>query len=615
MASRIPDAKIDEIRQKTNIVEVIGQYVQLKKSGKNYLGLCPFHNEKSPSFSVAEDKQIFHCFGCGKGGNVFGFIQEIEGLSFPEAVVKVAELENLPIDQAWQQATPREDTQNSQQRQLIELHEKAQELYHHMLMNTKAGAEALEYLYQRGLTKELITDFKLGFAPLQRIFLAKIFENETIDPQLSEASGLFVQQSDGNFLDRFYQRIMFPIQDFQGRTIGFSGRLLPTEDFSGEDQPKYLNSPETVLFNKRDVLYNFAAARPTIRKTQTVFLFEGFMDVISAWQSGVKNGIASMGTSLTNQQIAGIQRVAKQVVIAYDGDAAGVEATNRGIQLLQSNSRLDVTIVSLPEKLDPDEYRKKYGDEALAEVLLHGQETVFTFKKNYLRHNRNMQNEKEQLEYIEDVLTALVEVSSPIEQDRYLTQLAQEFNLGRDTLQQQLRLLKETQRQEQRRQVQVEQYSVPDELPTVTAAPKKKLSQVEKAEQMLLYRLFNEITVRRQLSQVEFHFAHDSYQELYVLLEGYLATVHEFVFADFLDFLKDPQLKQFAIEIAYLNLSEESSPQEIHDLLQVIAKASIADEINQKKRQQQEASQKGNRQLEVELQIEIFNLIKQLKQA
>ena len=451
MSQRIPQ----EVRHRTNIVDIIGQYVQLKKSGKNYMGLCPFHEERSPSFSVAEDKQIFHCFGCGKGGTVFNFLQEIEGISFPESVKRVADLEHLSVDFDWSEPREVADTpENQQRRSLLQLHSKAAELYHHILVNTKIGEPALNYLLERGLTQELIETFQIGFAPQKRDFLSQVFKNEQLDETLFEPSGLFVQRDNGTFLDRFYQRIMFPINDPQGNIIAFSGRLLKTADFPGDEMPKYLNSPETTLFNKRETLFNFDKARKEIRKENTVLLFEGFMDVIAAWQSGVKSGVASMGTSLTNEQIRRLERVAKEVVICYDGDNAGVQATNRAIQLLQENSHFDLSIVSIPEKLDPDEYVRKYGAEAFQNLANHGRETVFSFKMNYHRLTRNMNNEKEQLDYVNELLRELTNVQSPLERDRYLNQIAQEFQLSVHSLEEQFNQLKQEQRSVQRQERQ-----------------------------------------------------------------------------------------------------------------------------------------------------------------
>ncbi len=622
MAQRIPQEVIEEVRHRTNIVDIIGQYVQLKKSGKNYMGLCPFHEERSPSFSVAEDKQIFHCFGCGKGGTVFNFLQEIEGISFPESVKRVADLEHLPVDFDWSEPREVADTpENQQRRSLLQLHSKAAELYHHILVNTKIGEPALNYLLERGLTQELIETFQIGFAPQKRDFLSQVFKNEQLDETLFEPSGLFVQRDNGTFLDRFYQRIMFPINDPQGNVIAFSGRLLKTADFPGDEMPKYLNSPETTLFNKRETLFNFDKARKEIRKENTVLLFEGFMDVIAAWQSGVKSGVASMGTSLTNEQIRRLERVAKEVVICYDGDNAGVQATNRAIQLLQENSHFDLSIVSIPEKLDPDEYVRKYGAEAFQNLANHGRETVFSFKMNYHRLTRNMNNEKEQLDYVNELLRELTNVQSPLERDRYLNQIAQEFQLSVHSLEEQFNQLKQeqrsVQRQERQRFYQDEMMPPPMEEPVFEenhVQNKLPLTQVQKAERSLLFRLMNEQGVRQTIQQLpDFSFAHDEYQELYFLLESY-ATLHQsFDIADFINFLQDNQTKQLAIEIAYQNLSEESSEREVADLLHVIALSSIAEAIEQKKIQQQEAKRVGNQQLEAELTMEIIQLARQLK--
>lgn len=622
MAQRIPQEVIEEVRHRTNIVDIIGQYVQLKKSGKNYMGLCPFHEERSPSFSVAEDKQIFHCFGCGKGGTVFNFLQEIEGISFPESVKSVADLEHLSVDFDWSEPREVADTpENQQRRSLLQLHSKAAELYHHILVNTKIGEPALNYLLERGLTQELIETFQIGFAPQKRDFLSQVFKNEQLDETLFEPSGLFVQRDNGTFLDRFYQRIMFPINDPQGNVIAFSGRLLKTADFPGDEMPKYLNSPETTLFNKRETLFNFDKARKEIRKENTVLLFEGFMDVIAAWQSGVKSGVASMGTSLTNEQIRRLERVAKEVVICYDGDNAGVQATNRAIQLLQENSHFDLSIVSIPEKLDPDEYVRKYGAEAFQNLANHGRETVFSFKMNYHRLTRNMNNEKEQLDYVNELLRELTNVQSPLERDRYLNQIAQEFQLSVHSLEEQFNQLKQEQRSVQRQERQ--QFYQDEMMPPPMEEPvfeenhvqnKLPLTQVQKAERSLLFRLMNEQGVRQTVQQLpDFSFAHDEYQELYFLLESY-ATLHQsFDIADFINFLQDNQTKQLAIEIAYQNLSEESSEREVADLLHVIALSSIAEAIEQKKIQQQEAKRVGNQQLEAELTMEIIQLARQLK--
>lgn len=606
MAQRIPQHVIDEVREKTNIVEVIGQYVQLKKSGKNYLGLCPFHEEKTPSFSVAEDKQIFHCFGCGKGGNVYTFLQELEGISFPEAVKKVADLEQIPLGIEISNE-PISQTSTGQQ-QLIALHERTRDLYHHLLVNTKVGETALSYLHERGLSDELIDEFKIGFAPSQRDFLVQIAQQDKVSADLMERSGLFIRREDGSFSDRFYQRVMFPLNDFRGKPIGFSGRILKTEEYPGDDQPKYLNSPETELFNKRQVLFNFDKARNEIRKQGEAILFEGFMDVLAAWQADIKIGLASMGTSLTEQQIASIERITGQVVISYDGDDPGQAATDRALSILDAHSRLGLSVVTVPEKLDPDEYLRKYGVTELQNLLQHGRQTPFAFKMHYQKKGLNLENEADRLNYLDIVMQDLAKVQSPVEQDLYLGQLANDFHLTRESLKQQLQMVRQTIRTERR-----QQQTVPSPAPVQSV--RRVVTKEEKAERMLLYRSMNESSVREQLVQTDFQFIHDHYQELLLYLDSYMMVHGNFILADFLNYLKENEMKQLAIDISMISMSEDSNEREIYDLMRVISQSGIAEEIKQRQKEQLEARKSGNQQRELELTIQIIELTKRLKQA
>ncbi|MFY8330398.1 DNA primase [Vagococcus carniphilus] len=609
MAQLIPQETIENIRRQTNIVDVIGQYVQLKKSGKNYLGLCPFHNEKTPSFSVAEDKQIFHCFGCGKGGNVFSFVQEIEGLSFPESVERVAELSDLnlsfEINSKPQTLSPKVLEEN----QLIQIHEKTSELYHHILMNTQIGEKALQYLLDRGLTEEVIRTFQIGFAPRDRSLLSKVLEKESFSEEVLRKSGLLFQMDNGDWLDRFYQRIMFPITNYQGKIIGFSGRILEDETFDSTDQPKYLNSPETELFNKRFILFNFNQARSEIRKKNEVILFEGFMDVISAWMSGVKNGVASMGTSLTVDQIRALEKVSEDCLISYDGDNAGIEATNRAIDLIASESTMSIQIVSIPDKMDPDDYRKKYGNDSLKELIKNNRDTVFQFKKEYLKRGKNIQVEADKLEYIDELLQEVSNISSIVEADLALTQLAEEFNLSKSTLQNELR----TKKQHYKQQVTSDSF-YQKELVIPKHYETKKIDQIEKAEMTLIYRVLNERSAYQFLSlKEEIFFVHDVYQELYLHLTNYIATNGEILVADFLDYLKEDHLKSTLINVTMQNFSSESSKQELEDCLLVISKAGLKKQIELLVAEQREAGKIGNKELEAEATLKIIQLQRELK--
>lgn len=613
MAQLIPQETIEMVRQQTNIVDVVGQYVQLKKSGKNYLGLCPFHNEKSPSFSVAEDKQIFHCFGCGKGGNVFSFIQEIEGLSFPESVEKVADLANISVSLNLTNRPQVMSPKVLEESQLIQIHEKTSELYHHILMNTQVGEKALEYLKERGLTEEVIKTFQIGFAPRDRRLLHKVLEKDNYSDEVLKKTGLLFQLEDGNWIDRFYQRIMFPITNFQGKVIGFSGRILEDLDFDATDQPKYLNSPETDLFNKRFILYNFHQSRTEIRKKNEVILFEGFMDVISAWMSGVKNGVASMGTSLTMEQINALEKISDEVLIAYDGDNAGIEATSRAIDLLSNQSSMGIQIISIPDKMDPDDYRRKYGEDNLHQLIKNSRETVFQFKKDYLKRNKNLTIEADKLLYIDELLGELIHVSSIVEVDLALSQLADEFHVSKNTLQNELRTKKQSFKQQSMASFSQEDYGEKE-----IVIPKhyevKKIGQVEKAEMTLIFRLLTERSAYQFLSAREdLTFAHDVYQELYLHLTNYIQLHGEIVIADFLDYLKEQELKQVLIQTTMQNFSEESTKQELEDCLLVIKRGEIQERINTLINDQQEARRVGNSDLEAEATLQIIMLQKQLK--
>ena len=602
--AKIPSTVVDSIREQANIVEIIGQYVQLKKAGKNYLGLCPFHNEKTPSFSVAEDKQIFHCFGCGKGGNVFRFIEEIDHLSFAEAVLKVADLEQIPIDHALRVSQP----STVESSPLLVLHDKAMQFYHHILVNTEVGQQPLDYLHQRGLTDELIQEFQIGFAPPQRTFLERIFRNESLAPDAFPNSGLFVEKDDHSLIDRFYQRIMFPIRNPQGKTIAFSGRWFEFENEEISDQPKYLNSPETSIFNKRDVLFNLDKAKATIRKENTIVLFEGFMDVIAAWQAGVTNGVASMGTSLTEQQIRQMEQLAAQLIFCYDGDQAGQNATMRGVQLLREHSRLKLTTLLLPEKLDPDEYIRKYGGDSFVQAMKHQQLTPFLFTMDYLATQFHLENEQEKLSYLEQLLKELTYVDSILEQDGYLTKIANQFDIQRASLVQQLQVVK----RESRKKMAPQSHTGAQSVPSQRSIQQRK-TQLQKAEELLLFRMTNDSLYRTKFKQQDGVFPEDHYQELFVLLDTYLDVNETFDFAKFLDFLQKDSLKTLMIAIGSANLSEEGSEQEFHDLMRQLKMAAYQQQINQKQQELRHASNVSDAQLQVTLAMEIIDLTRRLK--
>ena len=619
MANLIPEEKVDQVRTAVNIADFVGQYVQLKKAGKNLFGLCPFHEERTPSFSVNEQKQIFHCFSCGRGGNVFSFIMDLENLSFPEAVAKVADFGHIDLPASYtaqsQPATPK----NQEQADLLKLYADSTKLYQHVLMNTEAGEPALSYLHERGLDDDIIKTFEIGYAPPERLLL-DFFQEHQIDYQLLRQSGLFIENQAGELRDRFVGRVLFPIKDASGRVIAFSGRILK----KSPDEPKYLNSPETKLFNKRSVLFNFDLARGAIRQNKSVVLFEGFMDVIAAYRAGIQNGVASMGTSLTNEQIYMLERVTDQLYICYDSDMPGQKATDRALKLLGGNSRLKLGVIQMPDGMDPDEYLRSAGTEKFAAVFSAGQQTPTAFEMQYLRHDLNLQNTQDQLTYIAAVLQQLSQLDSSVEQDLYLNQLGQEFGLDKADLRQQLRRVvgQQTVHQQQPHggpptpPPPVDMTPPP---PTITgmAPDNGPISRVERAERLLLFRLLHDHDVwLRVMAIAGFHFVHDNYQQILVYAEAYFKTHPQFELANFTDFMGDQALQPVVTSLEFMDVASETSKEEVADLVNVIMNQQpVAEKINGKKAELITAKQLGNNDLVQQLTLELIELYRQAQRV
>lgn len=621
MANRIPEEKVEQVRSAVNIADFIGQYVQLKKAGKNLFGLCPFHEERTPSFSVNEQKQIFHCFSCGRGGNVFSFIMDLENLSFPEAIVKVADFGHIDLPATYtaqsQPATPKDQ----QQADLLKLYADSAKMYQHILVNTELGEPALKYLHERGLDDETIKTFGIGYAPANQLLLDFFKEHQT-DYQLLRQSGLFIENQSGDLRDRFIDRVLFPIKDASGRVIAFSGRILK----KSPNEPKYLNSPETKLFNKRSVLFNFDLARGPIRQQKSVVLFEGFMDVIAAYRSGIQNGVASMGTSLTDEQIYMLERVTDTLYVCYDSDMPGQKATDRALKLLGGNSRLNLGVIQMPDGMDPDEYLRAQGQEKFVQVFEDGKQTPTAFEMQYLKHDLNLQNTPDQLTYLQAVLQQLARLSSSVEQDLYLNQLVAEFDLDKDDLKQQLRSLVGQQAVRRGGSHSDTQQMAPPPAPAPLGPPPATvdgstnsgpLSRVEKAERLLLYRLLNDHDVwLRVMAIAGFHFVHDSYQQILLYAEAYFKTHNQFDLGNFTDFMTDSELQPVVTSLEFMDVASESSKEEIADLVNVIMNQQpLVEQINSKKAELTAAKQIGNHDLVQQLTLALIDLYRQQQQV
>lgn len=621
MANRIPEEKVEQVRSAVNIADFIGQYVQLKKAGKNLFGLCPFHEERTPSFSVNEQKQIFHCFSCGRGGNVFSFIMDLENLSFPEAVVKVADFGHIDLPASYTAQSQPAAPKDQQQADLLKLYADSAKMYQHILVNTELGEPALKYLHERGLDDETIKTFGIGYAPANQLLLDFFKEHQT-DYQLLRQSGLFIENQAGDLRDRFVDRVLFPIKDASGRVIAFSGRILK----KSPNEPKYLNSPETKLFNKRSVLFNFDLARGPIRQQKSVVLFEGFMDVIAAYRSGIQNGVASMGTSLTDEQIYMLERVTDTLYVCYDSDMPGQKATDRALKLLGGNSRLNLGVIQMPDGMDPDEYLRAQGQEKFVQVFEDGKQTPTAFEMQYLKHDLNLQNTPDQLTYLQAVLQQLAQLSSSVEQDLYLNQLVAEFDLDKDDLKQQLRSLVGQQAVRRGGGHSDETQVAPPPAPAPLGPPPATvdgstnsgpLSRVEKAERLLLYRLLNDHDVwLRVMAIAGFHFVHDSYQQILVYAEAYFKTHNQFDLGNFTDFMTDSDLQPVVTSLEFMDVANESSKEEIADLVNVIMNQQpLVEQINSKKAELMAAKQIGNRDLVQQLTLALIDLYRQQQQV
>ncbi len=601
---------IDQIRSDVNILDIVGQYVQLHRSGSNWFGLCPFHTEKTGSFSVNEPKQFFHCFSCGRGGNVFKFLMEIEDLTFPEAVYRTAELAGIELDAKYlpQNVAGAEDTQ-SETGKLKRLYAQAGQLYHHILVNTKLGQPALDYLHERGLSDELIAEFKLGYAPQAEILQAFFHEKKLDDYQTLRKSGLFSEREGEDLAERFNDRIMFPIRDQTGSIIAFSGRLLTPD----KKLPKYLNSPEGILFNKRKVLFNFDKAKKTIRHESKVYLFEGFMDVLAAWRAGIKNGVASMGTSLTSEQIYLLEQTASKLYICYDGDLPGRKATKRALELIAPLSKFELGAILLPEKLDPDEYVRKYGPENFKDFVTSHERTELEFYLEYFRVGRNLETESDQLAYITDVLEKVAQVKDPLARDLTLNRLAKEFELDKNNLTSQLQALMQQVQSEQLKQDQANSLKRSDKVvySTQQRQEKKRYSPAEQAERLLLYRLLHEHDVFLRIKGLaDFSFIHEEYETIFLLADGYFDRYSEYESASFLDFLKDEHLRQIIISLELGDYGEVNE-QEISDCLAFIMQHSpLEEQIKVVKTKLEQAKRLGDAKVIMEQTTKLIELLK-----
>ncbi|MCD8037271.1 MAG: DNA primase, partial [Clostridiales bacterium] len=408
---RYPQELIDEIRMQNDIVSVVSEYITLKPKGSSYFGLCPFHNESTPSFSVSADKQFYYCFGCGESGNVYSFIMRMENCDFLEAVRRLADRAHIVLPEPEYSAEAARAEKLKQQ--IYEAH-KAAGRYYYAALHSKNGERALAYLNGRGVREDIQKKFGIGYAPSGRDHLYRYLNDKGFSRETMVKSGLVMEGKDGGLYDRFFNRLMFPIFDLQGRAIAFGGRVID------KGEPKYLNSPETVVFNKSKTLYGMNFARAA--RKREIILVEGYMDMISIYQAGFPNVVAGLGTAFNGDHARTLRKLADSVILLYDSDEAGTRAALRAIPVLVQGG-FNVKVTQVTSAKDADEFLKKYGSEEFSKLLVDAVSHI-TFRINCAKKNYNMDNADHRVRFAEEAAKILADVTSDIERDVYTKETA-----------------------------------------------------------------------------------------------------------------------------------------------------------------------------------------------
>ncbi|HCZ0026545.1 DNA primase [Staphylococcus aureus] len=556
---RIDQSIINEIKDKTDILDLVSEYVKLEKRGRNYIGLCPFHDEKTPSFTVSEDKQICHCFGCKKGGNVFQFTQEIKDISFVEAVKELGDRVNVAVDIEATQSNSNVQIA-SDDLQMIEMHELIQEFYYYALTKTVEGEQTLTYLQERGFTDALIKERGIGFAPDSSHFCHDFLQKKGYDIELAYEAGLLSRNEENfSYYDRFRNRIMFPLKNAQGRIVGYSGRT-----YTGQE-PKYLNSPETPIFQKRKLLYNLDKARKSIRKLDEIVLLEGFMDVIKSDTAGLKNVVATMGTQLSDEHITFIRKLTSNITLMFDGDFAGSEATLKtGQHLLQQG--LNVFVIQLPSGMDPDEYIGKYGNDAFTAFVKNDKKSFAHYKVSILK-DEIAHNDLSYERYLKELSHDISLMKSSILQQKALNDVAPFFNVSPEQLANEIQF-----NQAPANYYPEDEYGGYIEPEPIGMAQFDNLSRQEKAERAFLKHLMRDKdTFLNYYESVDKdNFTNQHFKYVFEVLHDFYAENDQYNISDAVQYVNSNELRETLISLEQYSLNDEPYENEIDDYVNVI---------------------------------------------
>ncbi|WLV23585.1 DNA primase [Aciduricibacillus chroicocephali] len=602
--SHIPEEILEQVRSANDIVDIVGEHVHLKKQGRNYFGLCPFHQENSPSFSVSPEKQIFHCFGCGKGGNAATFLMELEGLGFIEAIEALAEKAGIALPE---QASGNGPVLSDEDANMLSASSWVAKLYHHLLRHGKDGKEAHQYLLNRGLTEETIDKFQLGFAPLADDFTVSFLEKKGFHRQTLVKSGLITVSDDGKARDRFRGRVIFPIRNHLGKIVAFGGRTI-----SGQDA-KYLNSPESGLFQKSRLLFNFDLAKPHIRKTNEAVLCEGYMDAISCFEAGVGNAVATLGTALTEFQSKLLRRYADAVVICYDGDSAGQAATEKAGQLLEKAGCI-VKTANLDEDMDPDSYIREHGAEAFRRKVIEAADSFAAFRLRHLKKGFNLHLESDRLQYVEAALKQIAGIERPVEREHYLKGISEEFDVSFETLNEELSSLLRN-LSAQNMPVKTQSRSSESGFTPKQQRDRKLLKAFHNAERNLISCMIHDATVARRVQEeLGAAFNIEAHQVLVTHLYAFHEKTENGNTGTFLEHLSDDKIKNLAAELAMDPYAQEVDEKAITDYIRLIRQeqGDMAS-IKELKQAQKLAEQQNDPLQAAQIAMQIIEKQKQLK--
>lgn len=548
--ARYKQSSINEVSRRSDLAELVSGYVHMKRNGTSYVGLCPFHKEKTPSFHVDEDKQLFYCFGCGAGGNVFDFVMRAENLDFVDALKFLAQRAGVTLEEEQGGHRSRSDEESAQRKRILEMNRLAARHFYDNLNGPQAAA-AQAYMQRRGLDRQTAVKFGIGFAPDQWSDLLSAMETKGYTADELVTAGLAVRNGNGRIYDKFRNRLMFPIIDVRGNVVAFGGRTL------GDDQAKYMNSPETPVFHKGRNLFALNLAKQTGLKDGLI-LVEGYMDVISLYQRGITNAVAGLGTALTEEQARLIKRYASQVYVCYDSDDAGQKAAQKAIGLLTEAENI-VKVISFTGAKDPDEYILKKGPESFRALLSEARESI-EYQLLRLRQQYDLYDLSQKISFLSESAKILADIDSEVACEAYIKRLSAETDITPEAIKAEvLKLVYYKNKKQARKELYNE--SVPERLTADSSALSSgQNTATYKTERTLLNLIFfhrRARAVAKELVQPEW-FSSELHRRLYQLMMDYQAGNEEAHASDFLTGLSDDTLKKAAVSILYINFEGDS---------------------------------------------------------